>query len=1250
MQLAIAAHFRWLGNDNGRQQFAARLHLAGGHDGRLAVALADNLEAMQPIGATVVHIRHLERNGVFVGIIPVVRNLNVLMRQNFTIGRVTTVLDAVELDGEERQCARIIKPFGKFPVILDAYFPARFHQLAILARPVEIYPIRRAIGLHRAHQLREMPLRRRQAFIRPRAARGAGPFAQADANRGVAVAAGDVGIIEAPRLRIIHIHVAGGGCLRLLPNIAQAIRVVGAVVRRVRVLNAIPHLAHRRVRANHHAIFRTRQRIAIVCRPLNVALRRFRIEIERLLEGIKHRRAVAAIQERAHGDEMEAVLQPVGRPTVVVVVFVIRLGLQVLRICVPLAQHNMLLVDGIGTARPDNLPVRPAAIGTLPAGRTDLIAQNGAVGRFRKLELPPVRAASRAGVGPDTVNSLGCPESPGAARPFGPIGSVRGVVEARHRAALLRRLGIHDNRGRRQIILIGHTARRRGDSRLGNPNVIEVIVAIAAGPGGIIPEPDFAHRSGQREVEQVGPIQGNGHVGGTGKFNVSRLRGIAPANAGICSRSALMEAIVAVALIKSQSQQVIVADVPQLPTNACAGFIHAAILVVEPDALIHRYILGERTNVVGRPAAVGPQSEGIAPQRRSGLSPGVEVSGIAGSREIGGIGCSVSHRAENIGNAAPASACFNIRHRQRIMINPRQFAMDGAVVIYHRRREIGGVALTDGHLIAGRSRSANLAIDRVGGGKLFGPDALHKIDILEAEIHVVGKSGRIVTRIAAGMVRPVEVHAAIQPHQHVVSRTIHARRKDNVAALGNPRQSLAIAIRRGLHAFGITPVEMAIGVELGVTVGPVLALHGNRVRQSAIVINRDDTAGPQTAGIGVFDAPNRIAVRRLVHVVDVRGIDIIRARPAVLEITRIRLGVVVQIDVVWIRPFGGDGQPILPARVENHQHRIRRKGTPALPGNRSPVPMRAITDVVIASEVFMDFQEFGDVGLPPLAQERGVGPARKGTAALSERLGVMIAIRIEQPQSAPQKIIGMVRFLAIHEIIVMALRMHHADVGGKTARARIVKSPQVVGAEAPVQFVAQVVIHQTHAGGDIAVVAGRLAQMFAKKNCIVPRYFRIEIAVAMVVPIAEAARHVELPLNVPAIAQMARIRAKLPEEIVRHVLHRIQTQTIRPGTVHQPARRPHQIPAHILRIKRRILRNQLRRDAIIRAKTHIHITARSARPIPRIAILRRLVRVRHPVVELRMIRVAYKRRLGMPVAFLRPVVLVGTLVGNVNQV
>ena len=156
--------------------------------------------------------------------------------------------------------------------------------------------------------------------------------------------------------------------------------------------------------------------------------------------------------------------------------------------------------------------------------------------------------------------------------------------------------------------------------------------------------------------------------------------------------------------------------------------------------------------------------------------------------------------------------------------------MGGAVVIYHRRRVIGGVALTDGHLIAGRSRSANLAIDRVGGGKLFGPDALHKIDILEAEIHVVGKSGRVVTRIAAGMVRPVEVHAAIQPHQHVASRTVHARREHNIGALGNPRQSLAIAIRRGLHAFGIAPVEMAIGVELGVTVGPVLALHGNRAR------------------------------------------------------------------------------------------------------------------------------------------------------------------------------------------------------------------------------------------------------------------------------------------------------------------------------------------------------------------------------------------------------------------------------------
>ena len=66
--------------------------------------------------------------------------------------------------------------------------------------------------------------------------------------------------------------------------------------------------------------------------------------------------------------------------------------------------------------------------------------------------------------------------------------------------------------------------------------------------------------------------------------------------------------------------------------------------------------------------------------------------------------------------------------------------------------------------------------------------------------------------------------------------------------------------------------------------------------------------------------------------------------------------------------------------------------------------------------------------VPELTKERGVGVAGESSATLAEDAGMMVAIRVDQGDSGPGEIEGVLKFTAGGVVVVMALGVHDADV------------------------------------------------------------------------------------------------------------------------------------------------------------------------------------------------------------------------------
>ena len=155
----------------------------------------------------------------------------------------------------------------------------------------------------------------------------------------------------------------------------------------------------------------------------------------------------------------------------------------------------------------------------------------------------------------------------------------------------------------------------------------------------------------------------------------------------------------------------------------------------------------------------------------------------------------------------------------------------------------------------------------------------------------------------------------------------------------------------------------------------------------------------------------------------------------------------------------------------------------------------------------------------------------------------------------------------------------------------------------------------------------------------------------MVLPVVEPARHVELPLDIADVAAGTGIRAKLAVKIVRHVLDRVQPQTVELGHRHLPANRAAQIRPHILLVEILMLLQKLHRYPVVRPEPDPLVALRPqiAHP-PLVLVIPRIPHIRHMVVKLRILRMPHKMRLVVPVPLVKTVVLVRRLVRNINQI
>ena len=90
--------------------------------------------------------------------------------------------------------------------------------------------------------------------------------------------------------------------------------------------------------------------------------------------------------------------------------------------------------------------------------------------------------------------------------------------------------------------------------------------------------------------------------------------------------------------------------------------------------------------------------------------------------------------------------------------------------------------------------------------------------------------------------------------------------------------------------------------------------------------------------------------------------------------------------------------------------------------------------------------------------------------------------------------------------------------------------------------------------------------MLAVEKRVVARLQVVEDRVAVVVPVAESAREVELFLHLPAVAPVGTVlwAVHLAEKVGRHVLHGIQPETVRAGLVREPPDGAEQQAVHVL--------------------------------------------------------------------------------------
>ena len=477
-----------------------------------------------------------------------------------------------------------------------------------------------------------------------------------------------------------------------------------------------------------------------------------------------------------------------------------------------------------------------------------------------------------------------------------------------------------------------------------------------------------------------------------------------------------------------------------------------------------------------RPAALHDARGGVAGLPARPFRPGRAIRGVVDkhpvARHLGRLDVQIQRLAGGIRQGRPelraAHAVRAVLRPLGIMVNPRDRGR--AIPIVAAGRQVGGpVRLADGGDIGFRAGRAELGPGGIHGREFLAPDALYKIRLLIPQVDIVGQRRRIVADVAQGVARGIQVHAPVEPEQHVARRTIHERLETEVGRIGHPRQIDGIGIIRAVG------VGEPVGIERGIAVVAILAGHLDRIGQLPVLVNGHGLAAkpaPQGRRIGILVTEDEISAAGHDHRVQRGGVGV---EPAAVP------GIVVQVGIRAIgaaglmreADIGGDAARkaagIIVIQQDQHGDLVAIGAAALAPVHALPGHVVGIAPdaaLIAAPELLVAIQQIGHPAIAPLPQEGGVGPARKRAAAFPEGFGMVVAVRVQQPQAGPQEIERVLQFLAGRVIVVMALGMHHAGFGRKAAVAGSVVPRQPVphAAQAVVQFIAQRIVHQAHAG------------------------------------------------------------------------------------------------------------------------------------------------------------------------------------------
>ena len=567
------------------------------------------------------------------------------------------------------------------------------------------------------------------------------------------------------------------------------------------------------------------------------------------------------------------------------------------------------------------------------------------------------------------------------------------------------------------------------------------------------------------------------------------------------------------------------------------------------------------------------------------------------------------------GAQAPAGAAFGIIHAVGRVVQPRRFrrrrvadlrpdrdrlvrgdhgrraelqvrgnlvVLRGVVVMpRHRARlvvEIGTAAGvdheprgTDGADVGlGAGRADGIA-RRVGRGELFrhAPDVFH---LFVAQEFVLGAGGRVVAvarRLGHDVHLRIQIDAAVELHEDVFGRTVRARDERQVVGTRDAGQGDGVAV------VGVVRIAQAIRVEGGIAVAAVLAhnRHGAGLRSVFVDLDGLDLLGqalaPGQRHFGI--APGeRVELagghidQRIIQVAQLAAADLHLESPVVVRVVEQARAVGKDRIDVLRRPV----RQVVLGHHEEHRHAVVVEaaaggfGIVAHPGGEVPgVPAAAL---VAPGEMAVDVEQARQIGLPPLTQERDFRRFREPV----RRAALVVAVGVDDRQAFAFEQDGMRLFAvaAPEVVVVVAHDVVHGLAGTDHGVGGIVHAAEI-GADVAFHRVEEIVVGDPHARIDVVHLPRRIAEVFAVEQRVVARLEVVEHGVAVVAPVAETARNVELLLHLPAIAPVgAVLRAvHLAEEVRRHVLHGIQPEAVRAGLVREPADGAEQQAVDVLR-------------------------------------------------------------------------------------